>query len=118
MCIRDSYAPAARLKRFSSCFTCTSPKSVVLAALDYAPGFAPCEGKGFRRLFLFGKHDFQPHGVAINTALVNGREIAGWIVTADGPTALRSVSPARREFSFCMALIGSSMFPCAQSNSK
>src|SRR5664280_2180901 len=94
MCIRDSYAPAARLKRFSSCFTCTSPKSVVLAALDYAPGFAPCKGKGFRRLFLFGKHDFQPQGVASNTGHVRGRESEGWIVTAGEGTAMRGVGGA------------------------
>ena len=57
----------------------------VLAAADYASGFATCQGIGIRRLIfvLVSKHDLQPHGVSLDAALVSSRKVTGRIGKRD-----------------------------------
>src|ERR1022692_1808312 len=76
----------------------------MLTALHQAPRLTAREGERFRLLVLVDKQHFEPHGVAFNSALVDGGKIARQIVFADRPTVLRSICPTRREFTFGIGL--------------
>src|SRR5664280_2293023 len=75
-------------------------------ALPQAPCLAARKGKGLRRLVFVGQYNLEPHGVAVNASLVRGRQIARWIVPADGPTVLRRESPTCHELPFRIGLDG------------